>query len=102
MGGYSQGDKYMPKGTPRDHSTKRALVHRMKIARGHFDRVIAMVESGDYCVDIIHQSLAVQAALKSIDQAILKEHMETCVADEIKKGNSKEVIEEVMKIMKKQ
>jgi CsoR family transcriptional regulator, copper-sensing transcriptional repressor len=91
----------MPKGIPRDQSSKHALLHRMKIARGHFDRVIAMVEAGDYCVDIIHQSLAIQASLKSIDQAILKQHMETCVAEEIKKGNSKEVIEEIMKIMKK-
>lgn len=74
----------------------------MKITRGHLDRVIRMVEHGDYCIDVIHQSLAVQAALKSIDQAILKDHMQTCVAHEIKKGNTKEVIEEVMKIMEKQ
>ncbi len=60
-----------------------------------------MVETGEYCVDIIHQSLAVQAALKSIDEAILKNHMETCVAEEIRKGNTKEVIEEVMKVMEK-
>lgn len=73
----------------------------MKIARGHLDRVITMVEQGTYCVDVIHQSLAVQAALKSIDQAILRSHMETCVAAEIKKGNTKEVIEEVMRIMEK-
>jgi DNA-binding FrmR family transcriptional regulator len=92
----------MPKGIPKDTSTKRTLLHRMKIVRGHLDRVITMVEQGCYCVDIIHQSLAVQASLKSIDQEILRRHMETCVAREIKKGNSKEVIEEVMKIMKKQ
>lgn len=91
----------MPKGIPRDHSVKRTLLHRMKIARGHLDRVISMVEDGQYCVDVIHQSLAVQAALKSIDQAILKNHMETCVAEEIKKGNTNEVIEEVIKIMQK-
>ena len=74
----------------------------MKIARGHLDRVIDMVEKGQYCIDVIHQSLAVQAALKSIDQAILKNHMETCVAHEIKKGNSREVIDEVLKVMEKQ
>lgn len=91
----------MPKGIPRDHSTKHALVHRMKIARGHMDRVIAMVEKGDYCIDVIHQSLAVQAALKSIDRTILKNHIETCVAHEIKKGNTKEAIEEIMKVMEK-
>ena len=92
----------MPTGIPRDHSTKRALLHRMKIARGHLDRVINMVEKGQYCIDVIHQSLAVQAALKSVDQAILKNHMETCVAHEIKKGNAREVIDEVLKVMEKQ
>jgi DNA-binding FrmR family transcriptional regulator len=61
-----------------------------------------MVEIGDYCIDIIHQSIAVQAALKETDQVVLKNHMETCVAEEIKKGNTKEVIEEVMKVMEKQ
>lgn len=74
----------------------------MKIARGHLDKVIDMVENGHYCVDVIHQSLAVQAALKQIDQLILKNHMETCVASEIKKGNTKEVIDEIMKVMEKQ
>lgn len=91
----------MPKGTPRDQSTQRAILHRLKIARGHLDTVIAMMEKGAYCIDIIHQSLAVQAALRQTDGIILKNHMETCVADAIKKGESKEVIAEVMKIMEK-
>ncbi len=76
-------------------------LHRLKIARGHLNRVIAMVEEGKYCIEIINQSLAVQAALKSIDELILKNHMETCVAAEIKKGESREVIDEIMKVMGK-
>ena len=73
----------------------------MKIARGHLNRVIKMMERGEYCVDVIHQSLAVQAALRSTDQEILKNHEGTCVPDEIRKGNANEVIEEIMKVMKK-
>lgn len=92
----------MPKGVPRDQSVQHAVLHRMKIARGHLDKVIDMVEHGHYCVDVIHQSLAVQSALKQIDQLVLKNHMETCVAEEIKKGNANEVIDEVMKVMEKQ
>ena len=61
----------MPKGIPRDTSVQKKILHRMKIARGHLNRVIKMMEQGDYCVDVIHQSLAVQAALRSIDQEIL-------------------------------
>jgi CsoR family transcriptional regulator, copper-sensing transcriptional repressor len=109
MGGLSQprvfsgsiNNPYMPKGIPRDTSTKHALLHRLKIARGHLDKVISMVSDDEYCVDVIHQSIAVQSALKKIDQAILKNHMETCVADAIKKGNSTDVINEVMHVLKK-
>lgn len=91
----------MPKGIPRNQSAQRTIIHRLKIARGHLDKVIEMAETDEYCIDIIHQSLAVQAALKQTDAVILKNHMETCVADAIKKGQSKEVIEEVMRIMDK-
>ena len=91
----------MPKGVPRDQSIQHTILHRMKIARGHLDRVIAMIESGHYCIDVIHQSLAVQAALKQTDELVLRNHMETCVAAEIRKGNAEEVIDEVMKVMRK-
>ncbi len=89
----------MPKGVPRDQSIQHTILTRMKIARGHLDKVIEMVEAGHYCIDVIHQSMAVQAALKQIDELTLKNHMETCVAEEIRKGNADEVIEEVMKVM---
>jgi DNA-binding FrmR family transcriptional regulator len=73
----------------------------MKIARGHLDRVIRMMEHGDYCVDVIHQSLAVQAALRNTDREILKNHLVTCVADAIEHGKKNEVITEIMSIMDK-
>ncbi len=92
----------MPRGIPRDQSVTRQIIHRLKIARGHLDRVIKMVNNGEYCIDIVQQSIAVQAALKKSDQVILKNHMQTCMADSIKKGNDKEVIEEMIKVMEKQ
>ena len=86
---------------PRDQSIERTILHRLKIARGHLDTVIGMVEKGHYCIDVVHQSMAVQAALREADHVILKNHMETCVADSIRKGDSDEVIEEVMRVMEK-
>jgi len=91
----------MPKGIPRDHSYKHTLLHRLKISRGHLDKVIDMVSSDAYCIDVIHQSMAVQASLRSIDEGLINNHMQACVAEEIKKGNTKEVINEVMKVMEK-
>ncbi len=91
----------MPKGILRDQSIERHILHRLAIVRGHLDRVIQMVEEGHYCIDVVHQSMAVQAALREVDHVVLKNHMETCVADSIRKGQSNEVIDEVMKILEK-
>lgn len=91
----------MPRGIPRDNSTKRRILHRLNIVKGHLDRVIRMVDKDDYCIDVIHQSKAVQAALKKVDEEILRNHMETCVADAIREGKSDEVLDEIMKVVRK-
>jgi CsoR family transcriptional regulator, copper-sensing transcriptional repressor len=82
-------------------NTKKRILHRYQIARGHLEKVVSMLESDAYCIDIVHQSLAVQAALKKADDEVLKNHLETCVADSIREGNSKEAIGEVMQVLKK-
>lgn len=77
------------------------VIHRLKIAKGHLERVIKMVEEGAYCIDVVHQSIAVQSALKKADEVILENHLNSCVADSIKKGNSEEAIKEVMSVLAK-
>lgn len=77
------------------------ILHRLKIARGHLDKVIEMVEKNEYCINIVHQSIAVQSALKKIDELVLENHLKTCVSDSIKKGKSNEAIKEVMEVLKK-
>lgn len=76
-------------------------LHRLKIARGHLDKVIDMVSKDAYCIDVVHQSIAVQSALKKIDELILENHLRTCVSDSIKNGESESAIKEVMEILKK-
>jgi DNA-binding FrmR family transcriptional regulator len=84
-----------------DKELKDRIVHRLKIARGHLSKVIDMMESDEYCVDVIHQSQAVQKALKEADFLMLEHHMNTCVVDHIKNGETKISIEEVMKVVRK-
>lgn len=79
----------------------KMVIHRLKIAKGHLNKVISMVEEGKYCIDVVHQSIAVQAALKEVDAIILKNHLETCVAESIRKGNVKEVVDEMMSVIRK-
>lgn len=91
----------MPKGVPRNNTTQHQILQRLKIANGHLNRVISMVESDAYCIDIIHQSMAIQSALRKLDQVILRNHLETCVADAIAQGKKDEVLDEVMKVVEK-
>ena len=82
-------------------SIKGQVLHRLKISKGHLEKVIKMVEGDDYCIAVIHQSLAVQAALRKVDGLVLENHLKTCVATSIKKGRIKEVTNEVMKVIDK-
>lgn len=84
---------------PKD--TKERIVHRLKIAQGHVKKIMTMVENDAYCIDILHQSDAVQKALKEIDAIILENHLQTCTSEAIREGRSEEAIIEVMKIFKK-
>jgi len=91
----------MPKGVPRNQTTQRNVLHRLKIARGHLDNVIAMVENDEYCIDVVHQSLAVQAALKKSDQTLLENHIRHCVAHEVAKGEGETIADELIGVIKK-
>lgn len=85
----------------RPKDIQERVLHRLKIARGHLNKVISMVEEGKYCIDVIHQSQAIQQALKETDNVILENHLKTCVADSIKKGHDDEAITEVMNVFNK-
>lgn len=80
---------------------KDKVIHRLKIAHGHLSKIIKMVEADEYCIDIVHQLLAVQSALKKTDEIVLEDHLKTCVSESIKKGDSDEAIKEVMSVFKK-
>lgn len=86
----------------KDEELKVKLLHRLKISRGHLDRVIKMIEEDDYCIDILNQSKAIQNALKEVDSLLLENHLQTCVVDFVKNGKAKESVNEIMKVFRKQ
>lgn len=77
------------------------IIHRLRIARGHMDKVIKMVEDKEYCIDIIHQSQAVQSALREVSDLIMENHLKTCAAKAINSGKGDEAIAEIMSVIKK-
>ena len=85
----------------RPKDTQERIAHRLKISMGQLKKVIEMVESDKYCIDIIHQSQAIQKALKETDNLILENHLQTCAANAIRKGKAAEAVAEIMQIIKK-
>lgn len=84
------------------HSYKTNLLHRLKILRGHLEKVIGMVEKDSYCLDVIQQSQAVQSAMKKVDELLLEHHLKTCVRDAlISDKNVDEKVKEVLEVFRK-
>ena len=84
-------------------TTKGSPLHRLQIARGHLDKVIRMVQHDEYCIDILTQSQAVQAALREVDAIVLENHLQHCVVDAVKGSPDKKnnAIAEVVKVFRK-
>ena len=85
----------------RPKDTQERILHRLKIASGHLKKVIDMVESDEYCIDVLHQSQAVQKALKETDNLMFENHLNYCVADSIAAGKKDEAIKEVLEVFRK-
>ncbi len=85
----------------RPKDTQDRILHRLKISLGHLKKVMAMVEADEYCIDILHQMQALREAIKQTENVVMENHLATCVADEIKQGNSKHALAEVMSVLDK-
>lgn len=80
---------------------KAQIVRRLKSVEGHVRGIQRMVEEGQYCIDIINQSLAVQSALDKINAMVLERHLQSCVATAIRSDNALErerVIGELLQV----
>ena len=62
-----------------DAKQKTELLRRLKSVAGHVRGVEKMVEDDAYCIEIINQVQAVQAALNKVNSLILNDHLHQCV-----------------------
>ena len=85
----------------RPKNTNERILHRLKIARGHLEKVIRMVEEDTYCIDVMHQIQAVEKGLSETNNLILENHLNCCVADAISQGKKDEAISEIMQVFKR-
>jgi DNA-binding FrmR family transcriptional regulator len=62
-----------------DDTTKKAVSQRLASVSGHVKGIQRMVNEDNYCIDVIRQIQAVQAALNKVSTLILDNHLHTCV-----------------------
>lgn len=88
------------KDIPREAGEQRKLNSRINRIIGQLKGIQAMIEDNRYCGDILIQIGAVESALQSLGYVILEEHMQTCVADGVRQGDT-QILSEAVKLMKK-
>jgi CsoR family transcriptional regulator, copper-sensing transcriptional repressor len=84
-----------------DEVNKKAVSQRLASAAGHIKGIERMVADDVYCIDVIQQIQAVQAALNKVSAMILDDHLRSCVTTAIQGEDPQErerVLEEVTSV----
>jgi DNA-binding FrmR family transcriptional regulator len=73
-----------------EHETRDEALRRLKKIAGQVAGIQRMLDQDRYCVDVLLQITAVQAALMETGRVILAGHVETCLTDAIRSGDALE------------
>ena len=89
--------------TERSDEEKQKLLNRLSRIEGQIRGIKTMVEQNAYCVDVLTQAAAANAALQAFNKALLRRHINTCVVRDMREGKpgaDEELIELLGKLMK--
>jgi DNA-binding FrmR family transcriptional regulator len=70
------------------HARHTSQLERLRRVEGQVGGLVRMVEQERYCVDILTQIRAARAALRRVEEAVLREHVEHCVTQAIRSGDA--------------
>jgi len=73
-----------------DPETKVKALGRLRRIEGQVQGIQRMVEEEKYCVDILLQLTAVEGAVEQVQRLLLGSHIESCVADAIRSGSTRD------------
>lgn len=62
-----------------DEQKKASIAQRLASASGHLHGIERMAREDAYCIDVIRQIQAVQAALNKVSVLLLENHLDTCI-----------------------
>lgn len=79
------------------YTERRAqLLKRVNRIEGQVRGVGRMIEEDRYCLDIVNQLSAVQAAARALSLELLEDHVHHCVADAVRQDNAEPKVRELM------
>ncbi|OGO67797.1 MAG: transcriptional regulator [Chloroflexi bacterium RBG_19FT_COMBO_56_12] len=81
--------------------SSEAVLKRLKTIEGHMKAVVRMAEEDAYCIDLIRQIQAVEAALNKVSAVILEDHLNSCVITAIRgdsEGERERVLKEITEV----
>ena len=79
--------------------TKAAGLKRLSRIEGQVRGLARMVADDRYCIDVVTQLSAVSAALRRVEEEILRDHVAHCVEHAIASGNKGEQRRKVAELM---
>jgi DNA-binding FrmR family transcriptional regulator len=83
---------------------KKQAVTRLKRIEGQVRGLQKMVEEDRYCIDILTQTASVVSALRGVEDLVMNQHLNTCVADAMRSDDpaaKQQKIDEVMTVLSK-
>ena len=81
------------------NDTKTACLKRLSRIEGQVRGIARMVEDDRYCIDVITQIAAIRAALRRVEEEILKDHVAHCVEHAIASGSREEQRQKVAELI---
>ena len=78
---------------------KQQLQTRLRRIEGQVRGVARMIEEDQYCVDVVTQVSAIQAALDKVSLGLLDGHIRGCVREEIQAGGGDAKVDELLQVM---
>jgi DNA-binding FrmR family transcriptional regulator len=78
---------------------KSSVLKRLQRIEGQVRGLSRMVDEDRYCIDVITQVAAVRAALRGVEEEILRDHVGHCVEHAIASGNKAEQRKKVAELM---
>ena len=86
-----------------DDKTRDQVIRRLRSIQGHVKGIEKMVEEDQYCVDVMKQVIATQAAMAKLNELILEAHLNTCVIEAVRSDDPQareKVLEEIGDVFK--